>query len=75
MPRPAVSSGCSRPGLSRIPVLHSSDDNAAIWAEIAASAEWRGRPRPQNDTWVAVCCLAYELSMATPNVPVGWSAR
>lgn len=56
-------------------MLHSSDDNAAIWAEIAASAEWRGRLRPQNDTWVAVCCLAYELSMATPNVPVGWSAR
>jgi toxin FitB len=30
--------------LSRIPVLHSSDDIAAIWGEIAASAERRGRP-------------------------------
>jgi toxin FitB len=54
--------------LSRIPVLHSSDDIAAIWGEIAASAERRGRPRSQNDTWVAACCLAYELPLATLNL-------
>jgi len=34
--------------LSRIPVLHSSDDIAAVGGEIAASAERRGRPRPQE---------------------------
>ena len=49
-------------------MLHSSDDIAAVWGEIAASAERRGRPRPQNDTWVAACCLAYELPLATLNV-------
>jgi len=54
--------------LSRIPVLHSSDDIAALWGQIAASAERRGRPRPQNDTWVAACCLAYELPLATLNI-------
>ena len=54
--------------LSRIRVLHSSDDIAAIWGKIAASAERRGRPRPQNDTWIAACCLAYELPLATLNV-------
>lgn len=54
--------------LSRIPVLHSSDDITCVWGEIAASAERRGRPRPQNDTWVAACCLAYELPLATLNV-------
>lgn len=54
--------------LSRIPVLHSSDDIAAIWGEIAADAERRGRPRPQNDTWVAACSLAYDLPLATLNV-------
>ena len=43
--------------LSRMPVLHSTDDIAALWGQIAASAEPRGRPRPQNDTWVAACCL------------------
>jgi toxin FitB len=54
--------------LGRIPVLHSSDDIAAIWGEIAASADRRGRPRPQNDTWVAACCLAYDLPLATLNI-------
>ena len=28
----------------------------------------RGRPRPQNDTWIAACCLAYGLPLATLNV-------
>ena len=54
--------------LGHVPVLHSSDDIAAIWGEIAASAERRGRPRPQNDTWVAACCLAYDLPLATLNL-------
>jgi predicted nucleic acid-binding protein len=27
-----------------------------------------GRPRPVNDTWVAACCLAYDLPLATLNV-------
>jgi predicted nucleic acid-binding protein len=27
-----------------------------------------GRPRPQNDTWVAACCLAYDLPLATFNL-------
>lgn len=54
--------------LNRIPVLHSTHDIAAVWGEIAAAAERRGRPRPQNDTWVAACCLAYELPLATLNL-------
>ena len=36
------------PVVSRIPVLHGSDDIAAVGGEIAASAERRGRPRPQE---------------------------
>jgi toxin FitB len=51
-----------------IPVLHSSDDIAVVWGEIAAAAGRPGRSRPQNDTWVAACCLAYELPLATLNV-------
>jgi toxin FitB len=54
--------------LERTPVLHSNDDIAAVWGEIAANADRRGRPRPQNDTWVAACCLAYELPLATLNL-------
>lgn len=35
---------------------------------ISAHATGRGRPRPQNDTWVAACCLTYELPLATLNM-------
>ncbi|MDT0349546.1 PIN domain-containing protein [Pseudonocardia charpentierae] len=34
----------------------------------AAHATRRGRPRPQNDTWIAATCLAYDLPLATLNV-------
>jgi predicted nucleic acid-binding protein len=54
--------------LSRIPVLHSNEDICAVWGKIAAPADQRGRPRPQNDAWVAACCLAYDLPLATLNV-------
>ena len=27
-----------------------------------------GRSRPQNDSWIAACCLAYDLPLATLNV-------
>ena len=33
------------------------DDVARIWGDISAHATRRGRPRPQNDTWIAACCL------------------
>ncbi|MDQ3222932.1 MAG: hypothetical protein M3Q75_05580 [Gemmatimonadota bacterium] len=32
-----------------------------------AVAKRRGRPRPQNDSWVAACCIANELPLATLN--------
>lgn len=54
--------------LTGVPVLHSTDNIAAVWGELAAAADRRGRPRPQNDTWVAACCLAYDLPLATLNV-------
>ena len=28
----------------------------------------RGRPRPVDDSWVAACCLARELPLATLNI-------
>ena len=34
---------------------------------ISAHATARGRPRPPNDTWVAACCLTYDLPLATLN--------
>lgn len=49
-------------------VLHSNGDVARNWGVISAYASLRGRPRPTNDSWVAACCLAYDLPLATRNV-------
>lgn len=40
---------------------------AVIWGELQGRAQKRGRPRPVNDTWIAACCLAHELPLATNN--------
>lgn len=50
------------------PTLPYTDDIARIWGDISAHAARRGRPRPQNDTWIAACCLAFALPLATLNV-------
>jgi predicted nucleic acid-binding protein len=49
-------------------VLPYSDDVARKWGEISALAIKRGRTRPINDTWIAACCLVYDLPLATGNV-------
>lgn len=57
--------------LSNVLVLPYNDeiqDVARTWGTIAAHAQSRGRPRPQNDMWVAACCLYYDLPLATLNV-------
>jgi predicted nucleic acid-binding protein len=43
------------------------EDVARTWGEISARARIRGRPRPQNDTWIAATCLVYGLPLATLN--------
>ena len=45
-----------------------TDDIARTWGDISAHAVRRGRPRPQNDNWIAACCLAYDLPLATLNI-------
>jgi predicted nucleic acid-binding protein len=40
---------------------------ATIWGEIQAHARLRGRTRPVNDSWIAACCLAFQLPLATLN--------
>ena len=54
--------------LATRPTLPYTEDVARLWGEISAHATRRGRPRPQNDTWIAACCLADDLPMATLNV-------
>ena len=54
--------------LSGVPVLPGDEPVAAIWGRLSAAAIQRGRPRPVNDMWVAACCLAYEVPLATLNL-------
>lgn len=54
--------------LSGVAVLPGTDEVAVLCGQISAAAIKRGRPRPVNDTWIAACCLAYELPLATFNV-------
>jgi predicted nucleic acid-binding protein len=54
--------------LSTRPTLPYDDAVARTWGEISAYATRRGRPRPQNDSWIAACCLTYDLPLATLNV-------
>ena len=54
--------------LDRVVVLDSDDANAREWGRISASARRRGRPRPPNDSWIAACCLARGLPLATLNL-------
>jgi toxin FitB len=49
-------------------VIPGSKAVAGIWGELSAAAIQRGRARPVNDTWVAACCLAYQLPLATLNL-------
>lgn len=54
--------------LDRWPVLPYDEDVATTWGRLSAAARQRGRPRPQNDMWIAACCLTYGLPLATLNV-------
>lgn len=49
-------------------IMRGTPKVARVWGEISAYAQRRGRPRPQNDTWIAACCLAFEVPLATLNV-------
>lgn len=54
--------------LGRVVVLPYSVDVAYTWGQLAAAAQRRGRPRPANDMWIAACCLAEDVPLATGNV-------
>jgi hypothetical protein len=60
-----------RPPLARlewIPGRGPGKFDVVIWGDLFAAAIQRGRPRPVNDTWVAACCLAYGIPLATLNL-------
>lgn len=54
--------------LAYLIVLPYERDVALRWGELQADAQLRGRPRPANDTWIAACCLARDVPLATFNL-------
>ncbi len=50
------------------PVIAGGKAIAGVWGSVSAAAVQRGRTRPVNDTWIAACCLAYDLPLTTLNV-------
>lgn len=53
--------------IARRPVIPYDVEVARVWARLSAGAQRRGRPRPQNDTWVAACCVRHDLPLITLN--------
>jgi hypothetical protein len=51
----------------KVVLLPFDEAVATKWGEIQADAQLRGRPRPINDSWIAACCLAHGLPLATFN--------
>jgi predicted nucleic acid-binding protein len=54
--------------LSGVGFLEYDREVARTWGRLSARGHQRGRPRPTNDMWIAACCLAAGLPLATLNV-------
>jgi predicted nucleic acid-binding protein len=53
--------------IARRPLMPYDTEIARVWGELAGKAQLRGRPRPQNDTWIPACCLRYRVPLVTLN--------
>jgi toxin FitB len=54
--------------LDSVGVVHTTDRIAQTWGELVTFAERRGRSMPVNDSWIAACCIAHGLPLATHNI-------
>jgi predicted nucleic acid-binding protein len=53
--------------ISRRPIIPYDEQVARCWGRLAAGAQLRGRPRPQNDTWIAACYVRHGIPLLTLN--------
>ena len=53
--------------IARRPVIPYDDAVARNCASLAAAAQRRGRPRPQNGTWIAACCTRHGIPLISLN--------
>jgi predicted nucleic acid-binding protein len=49
------------------PMIPYDPGIARTWGRLSAAGRLRGRPRPQNDTWIAACCVRHGLPLVTLN--------
>lgn len=54
--------------LDDTPLIEGDADVATMYGDLAAASARRGRPRPENDTWIAACCLVHDLPLLTLNI-------
>ena len=54
--------------LDSTPLIEGDADVATMYGDLAAVSARRGRPRPENDSWIAACCLVHDLPLLTLNV-------
>ncbi len=53
--------------LGRRSIIPFDKGIARLWGRLSGAAHLRGRPRPQNDTWVAACAVRHDLPLLTLN--------
>lgn len=53
--------------LATRPLIPYDQEIAREWARLAARAQQRGRPRSQNDMWIAACCVRHGMPLVTLN--------
>jgi predicted nucleic acid-binding protein len=53
--------------LTHVVILDSDETVSRTWGQICAGAKLRGRTSPLNDSWIAACCLANGIPLATLN--------
>jgi predicted nucleic acid-binding protein len=54
--------------LDATPLIEGDADVATVYGDLAAAYARRGRPRPENDAWIAACCLVHDLPLMTLNI-------
>jgi predicted nucleic acid-binding protein len=48
-------------------ILPYDERVAETWGELHSRARMRGRPKSENDTWIAACCIVSGLPLFTHN--------
>jgi toxin FitB len=48
-------------------VIDSDEAISRTWGRLAGRAQLRGKPKGQNDTWIAACCIQLGIGLVTLN--------